>query len=125
MHVHSTTISKIRAVAICAFMAFVLAFVLFAQDMTAIFDIGPMTDLPEMANLINDSGAHQVVAPQPDPEPPTTPPISGGMVALYFLVSLAVAARRLMRDASPTAQGYSVPLHWLLANPKTAPPARA
>jgi hypothetical protein len=51
------------------------------------------------------------------------------MVALCFLVSLAVAARlfarRLTRDASPTAQGYSVPLHWLIANPKTAPPARA
>jgi len=124
MYARSTTISNIKAVAICAFMAFVLAFVLFAQDMTAIFDVGPMTDLPEMANLVNDSGTHQVVAPLPDPEPPATPPLDG-MMALYFLVALAESARRMMSDASPTAHGYSAPLYWLLSNPKTAPPARA
>jgi hypothetical protein len=121
MHVRSTTISNI---AVSALMAFALAFVLFAQDRTNIWHTDPTVDLPEMANSVDDIGAHQVVAPLPAPEPPATPPIDG-MLALSFLVSLAVAARRVMYAASPTAQGYSVPLYWLLANPQTAPPARA
>ena len=121
MHVRSTTISNI---AVSAMMAFALAWVLFTQDRTNIWNIDPTVDLPEMAYSVNDSGAHQIVAPLPDPEPPATPPLDGMMV-LWFSVSLAEAARRVMRDASPTAQGYSVPLYWLLANPKTAPPARA
>jgi hypothetical protein len=100
-------------------MAFVLAFVLFAQDMTAIFDIGPMTDLPEMANLVNDSGAHQVVAPLPDPKPSAPPPLGA---LIWLLSALARPRAGLMHYASPTAQGYSPPLFWLLANPKTAPP---
>lgn len=104
-------------------MAFALAWVLVTQDRTDIWNVDPTVDLPEMANSLDDI-VTQVVAPLPDPEPPATPPLDGMMV-LYFLVSLAEAARRVMRDASPTAQGYSVPLYWLLANPKTAPPARA
>ena len=121
MHVRSTTISNI---AVSALMAFALAWVLFTQDRTNIWNIDPTVDLPEMAYSVNDSGAHQIVAPLPDPEPPATPPLDG-MMALYFLVALAESARRMMNDASPTAHGYSAPLYWLLSNPKTAPPARA
>ena len=122
MHVRSTTISNI---AVSALMVFALAWVLFTQDRTNIWNIDPTVDLPDMAYSVNDSGAHQIVAPLPDPEPPATPPLDGMMV-LYFLVSLAEAAHRVMHDdASPTAHGYLVPRYWLLANPKTAPPARA
>ena len=106
-------------------MAIALAWVLGTQDRTDIWNVDPTVDLPEMANSLDDI-VTQVVAPLPDPEPPppAKPPIDGMMV-LWFSVSLAEAARRVMRDASPTAQGYSVPRYWLLANPKTAPPARA
>ena len=104
-------------------MAFALAWVLVTQDRTDIWNVDPTVDLPEMANSLDDI-VTQVVAPLPDLEPPAKPLIDGMMVA-WFLASLAVAARRVMHNASPTAQGYSVPLYWLLANPKTAPPARA
>jgi len=119
-------LSKIKVVAaVCALMAIALAWVLGTQDRTDIWNVDPTVDLPEMANSLDDI-VTQVVAPLPDPEPPppAKPPINGMMV-LCFLVSLAEAARRVIHDASPTAHGYLVPRYWLLANPKTAPPARA
>ena len=120
-------LSKIKVVAaVCALMAIALAWVLGTQDRTDIWNVDPTVDLPEMANSLDDI-VTQVVAPLPDPEPPrpAKPPINGMMV-LCFLVSLAEAAHRVMHDdASPTAHGYLLPRYWLLANPKTAPPARA
>jgi hypothetical protein len=119
-----SSISKTKAVAVSAFVAFVLAFALFTQDRTNIWNIDPTVDLPEMANLVTNDIVN-LVAPLPDTKPPAKPELNDGIIAMWFLASLAVAARRVMHDASPTAQGYSVPLYWLLANPKTAPPARA
>jgi hypothetical protein len=118
--------SKIKVVAaVCALMAFALAWVLVTQDRTDIWNVDPTVDLPEMAFSVDDIGAHPVVAPLPDPKPPATPPVIGGMMALHFLVALARPRAGLMHYARPTALGYSPPLFWLLANPKTAPPARA
>jgi hypothetical protein len=116
-----SSISNIKTVAVCAFMAFALAFVLFVQDRTNIWNVDPTVDLPEMANSVTNDIDAQIVAPLPDPKPPAKPELHDGIMA-WFLSSLAVPARRLTHDASSTAQGYSVPLYWLLANPKTAPP---
>ena len=106
-------------------MAIALAWVLVTQDRTDIWNVDPTVDLPEMANSLDDIVTQVVVAPLPDLEPPPGTPPMWFLAAAMIFSALAEAARRVMRDASPTAQGYSVPLYWLLANPETAPPARA
>ena len=114
--------SKIKVVAaVCALMAFALAWVLVTQDRTDIWNVDPTVDLPEMASSLDDI-VTQVAVTLPDKEPP--PPAKPVSLALILLLaSFVVSSRRVMQTASPTtAQGYSVPLCWLLANPKTAPP---
>jgi hypothetical protein len=111
--------SKIKVVgAVSALMAVALAWVLVTQDRTDIWNVGATIDLPEMAQVHVDD-ITVVAAPLPDPKPSAPPPFGA---LIYLLSALVVPARWVMHDASPTAQGYSPPLFWLLANPKTAPP---
>lgn len=100
---------RISNLALAILMVVSLCWVLFAQDQTAVFETGPISDLPEMMT----SAAIDLKS---QGQPPVAPILSAPSIA-----PVQTAPQSITSDNLPGV--YTAPPVWRLNNPPTAPPA--
>jgi len=102
-------------------VALVLAWVLSAQDRTAVFQIDPMVDLPALGTHTASNTIE--AAPLSQPKEVVTVRTDGGSIAADVAqvspLPSPCSTKTLVRVA---VLAYRVPLHWRLNSPSTAPP---
>src|SRR5258708_17456511 len=97
---------RISNLALAILMVVSLCWVLFAQDQTAVFEIDPTSDLPEMMTSV-ETGAN------PQEQPPTAPVLLAPSIAPVQTPPRLIASDNLLR-------AYTPPLIWRVNNPPTA-----
>lgn len=102
-------------------VALALAWVLAAQDRTAVFQIDPTVDLPALCTHTNSRTID--AAPLSQSKENVTVRADGGSIAADVAeVSPLPSPCSTKTFVRVAVLAYRVPLHWRLNNPSTAPP---